>query len=91
MLAACATSSTLGTWIPTRIARGTDGLVSMIEKVARIAQKWGLRKTPPASSVGQDARPGDRVQADMGRRCMVVARARSTLWHSIRADNGPVL
>jgi hypothetical protein len=44
----------------------------MIEKVARIAKKWGLRKTRPASSVGQDARPGDRVQADMGRRCMVV-------------------
>jgi hypothetical protein len=53
---------------PEGLARGTGGLVSMIEKVARIAQ----RKTRPASSVGQDARPGDRVQADMGRRCMVV-------------------
>jgi hypothetical protein len=31
-------ASTLGTWIPTRIARVTDGLASMIEKVARIAR-----------------------------------------------------
>jgi hypothetical protein len=30
--------------MPTRIARGTGGLVSMIEKVTRIAQ-WGLRTT----------------------------------------------
>src|SRR5208283_3813482 len=50
MLAACATSSTLGTWMPTRIARGTGGLVSMIEEVARIAEeRGGIRKTRPAS------------------------------------------
>jgi cellulose biosynthesis protein BcsQ len=44
--------------------------------------------------VGQDAGPGDRVQADVGRRCMVVdadPQGSLTLWHSIRADNGPVL
>src|ERR1700730_3246422 len=36
--------------MPTRIARGTRGLVSMIEEVARIAQEWGgIRKTRPAS------------------------------------------
>src|SRR5260370_6253688 len=32
MLAACATSSTPATWTPTRIARGMDGLVSMIRR-----------------------------------------------------------
>src|SRR3984893_8403660 len=35
MLAACATSSTPGIWTPTRIARGTGGLVSMIRRSAR--------------------------------------------------------
>jgi len=38
------------TWMPTRIARGTGGLVSMIEEVARIVQeRGGIRKTRPAS------------------------------------------
>src|SRR5664279_5271422 len=32
MLAACATSSTPGIWMPTRIARGTGGLVSMVHR-----------------------------------------------------------
>jgi hypothetical protein len=30
--------------MPTRIARGTGGLVSMIKEVARIAQEWGDKK-----------------------------------------------
>jgi hypothetical protein len=53
--------------MPTRIARGTGGLVSMIEEVARIAQERGrIREMRPAShgalgaaqaqkAMGQDA------------------------------------
>src|SRR6266699_1902110 len=54
--------------MPTRIARGTGGLVSMIEEVARIAQEWGgIRKTRPAShgrtrcGAGAETLPGPAI------------------------------
>src|ERR1700730_886022 len=56
--------------MPTRIARGTGGLVSMIEDVVQIAQEWGgIRETRPASHgrtgcrVGPERRgPGCRIR-----------------------------
>src|ERR1035441_6679294 len=46
MLAACVTSSTLGIWTPTSIARGTDGLVSMMRRWPAAWQAVALRRIP---------------------------------------------
>jgi hypothetical protein len=48
--------------MPTRIARGTGGLVSMIEEVARIAQGVTAMARPRYRQIhrGVDTGPGDR-------------------------------
>ena len=61
-----------GTWMPTRIARGTGGLVSMIEEVARIAQdRGGIRSTRPASH-GRTRRSGGEAEQE-GEACCLLA------------------